>query len=120
MAEFMGVAQNTISAWKKRNSMNYDLLFEKCAHHDLDLNWIVYGDEVIHQLNSPEKEDEMKLSSAPLDQRALKCMETIKSLPWNVSTRRKLLENYIDMVHEELRLNQSASGSEEHKEMTGE
>jgi hypothetical protein len=81
--------------------MNYDLLFEKCAHIDINLNWIIYGDEVIHQLH-PGEEGRITVSTESLDKRAVRCVEMIQSLPWSISARRELIENYISIVHEEV------------------
>lgn len=54
LANFLGVKQNTISAWKKRNSLDLDLIIEKCQ--DLNLNWILTGVGPIFKKDSiPEK-----------------------------------------------------------------
>ena len=39
LAEFFGVKPSTLSTWRARNSVNYDLIFANCS--DLDLNWII-------------------------------------------------------------------------------
>jgi hypothetical protein len=41
IAEFLGVSPQAISTWRKRNSIDYDLLFAKCG--DLNLNWLIRG-----------------------------------------------------------------------------
>lgn len=41
LANFLGVSPQTISNWYSRNSVDYDLIFEKCA--GLDLNWLITG-----------------------------------------------------------------------------
>lgn len=41
LAEFFGVKQNTISTWRSRNSINYDLIFAKCDN--LNFNWLLTG-----------------------------------------------------------------------------
>ena len=38
----LGVKQNTISSWKRRNSVDHDLLITKCAK--ANLNWLFRGD----------------------------------------------------------------------------
>lgn len=41
LASFLGVSPQTVSNWYSRNSIDYDLVFEKCA--ELDFNWLVTG-----------------------------------------------------------------------------
>ena len=47
LAKKLGVAQNTISGWIKRNSIDYDLIFSKCE--DVDFNWLMTGVGVSHK-----------------------------------------------------------------------
>lgn len=47
LADKLGVAQNTISGWIKRNSIDYDLIFSKCE--DVDFNWLLSGATTIHK-----------------------------------------------------------------------
>jgi hypothetical protein len=42
LASYFGIKPNTISAWKKRNSVNYELLFTKCA--SLHKEWLLTGE----------------------------------------------------------------------------
>lgn len=41
LADFLGVKPNTISSWKDRNSIDYDLIFAKCD--GIDLTWLLTG-----------------------------------------------------------------------------
>lgn len=41
LASFLGVSTQTISNWYGRNSIDFDLVFEKCA--GIDLNWLISG-----------------------------------------------------------------------------
>lgn len=41
LAEFLGVKQNTISGWKSRNTVDYDLIMTKCE--SLDWNYLLFG-----------------------------------------------------------------------------
>lgn len=81
--------------------MNYDLLFSKCAPHDINLHWLIYGDENLMQMKMSEP-DLQDVSLEALDKRALSCINMIKSLPWSVTVRRKLMENYIMIVYEDI------------------
>lgn len=40
-AEFLGIKQNTISSWKLRNSLDYDLIISKCDN--INANWLITG-----------------------------------------------------------------------------
>ncbi|EHO41107.1 CI repressor [Caldithrix abyssi DSM 13497] len=41
LADFLGVTRSTISTWKSRNSIDYDLVFAKCKN--LNINWLLTG-----------------------------------------------------------------------------
>ena len=41
-AEFLGVKQPTISTWRKRNTIDYDLIITKC--NNIDANWLLTGE----------------------------------------------------------------------------
>lgn len=40
-ANFLGIKQNTLSTWKSRNVIDYDLIISKCE--DIDANWLLTG-----------------------------------------------------------------------------
>ena len=42
LASHLGIKPNTISAWKKRNSINYELIFANCANIRKD--WLLTGE----------------------------------------------------------------------------
>lgn len=44
LARFLNVNTSTLANWKRRESLNYDLILEKCS--DLDLNWLLRGEGV--------------------------------------------------------------------------
>ena len=41
-AKFLGLKQNTISSWKSRNSLDYDLIISKCDQ--INANWLLTGE----------------------------------------------------------------------------
>ncbi len=43
LAEFLNVRPNTISTWKKRDTLDYNMLISVCGVYDLDLNEILLG-----------------------------------------------------------------------------
>jgi|SRR3990170_1216998 len=52
LANFLNKKAPTISSWKKRNSIDWDLIFSKCG--DLNINWLVTGKGSM-LLNADEK-----------------------------------------------------------------
>lgn len=41
LASFLGTTQSNIATWKKRNTINYDLIIAKCPN--IDANWLITG-----------------------------------------------------------------------------
>jgi len=107
LADFLGVAQNTISAWKKRNSVNYDLIFDKIAPYNIDLNWLVYGKDTPHPPESEVKllenikETRQIMNLTDTEENVINVIEIVQRLPWSTSTRRILMENYLYLVYKE-------------------
>lgn len=43
LATTLGIAPNTLSAWKKRNSVDFDKIFSICENISID--WLIKGEE---------------------------------------------------------------------------
>lgn len=41
LAHFLGIKQPTISSWRSRNTLDYDLIITKC--NKIDANWLITG-----------------------------------------------------------------------------
>lgn len=41
-ADFLGIKQNTLSNWKSRNTIDYELIITKCD--DINANWLLTGE----------------------------------------------------------------------------
>lgn len=54
LAHFLGISRGTLSNWKARNSLDFDLLFSKCEHESI--HWLVTGEGEIFYSSKPEKE----------------------------------------------------------------
>lgn len=50
LASFLGVSPQTVSNWYSRDSIDYDLIFEKCT--GVDFNWLVAGDSYGYKDNT--------------------------------------------------------------------
>lgn len=44
LAKFLGIASTTLSSWKSRDSLDYDLVFAKCV--GVDLNALINGEKM--------------------------------------------------------------------------
>ena len=58
LADFLGIKQNTLSTWKSRNTMDYDLVISKCDF--IDANWLLTGQGPM--LKEPTPEDKQSKS----------------------------------------------------------
>ena len=54
LAHFLGISRGTLSNWKARNSLDFDLLFSKCERESI--HWLVTGEGDIFYSNKPEVE----------------------------------------------------------------
>lgn len=54
LAHFLGISRGTLSNWKARNSLDFDLLFSKCEHESI--HWLVTGEGEIYYSNKPGME----------------------------------------------------------------
>lgn len=44
LANLLGIKQSTISVWKMRNSIDYELIFTKCNNLNINLHWLLTGE----------------------------------------------------------------------------
>jgi hypothetical protein len=102
----LGIAQNTISAWKKRESVNYKLIFDKVSPYNTDLNWLIYGKLIPHILEDENLLETIRLAKENMDfteteSKLINVIEIIQRAPWSTSTRRLIMENYLYLVYKE-------------------
>ena len=57
LASFLGIPPTTLASWYSRNTFNLDLIYEKCV--DIDLKWLLTGEEVILKNEYMEKRLEL-------------------------------------------------------------
>lgn len=114
LAEFFEVVPSTITGWKRRNTLDFKLLFKKCT--DLSADWIIYEDPPMFRdpydprniTSPPEKRPVIADPGKAYDpndlkQQATRFVKMIENLPWPVETRREILQSYLRIVDEQLR-----------------
>lgn len=52
LADFLGVTAATLSNWRRRNSLDYDVLLSKCE--DVDLNYLLFGEQKAYSTNQSD------------------------------------------------------------------
>jgi len=64
LSEYLGVTPQSISNWKARNSIQYDIVFTKCVPFGINLHWLITGDGemLISNNNNP---DSMNCNDCP-------------------------------------------------------
>lgn len=82
LATILGVKPNTISSWKKRNSLQFETIIELCKENNIDLNELFYSDVVNYKSEKQKNSKEVKLVSSELHfQYLLDSKDTLESLP---------------------------------------
>lgn len=64
LAEVLGIARSTLSNWRSRGSIDYDLLFSKCKHFNLD--WLLTGQGSMQRSNVMQLADMNVAEQFPL------------------------------------------------------
>jgi hypothetical protein len=101
LADFLGVKQNTIATWKRRNSYNLELILSKCD--SLSADWLIYGEGEPRKRNTGRSNyNQSNQDLDDLKKKGRQFAETIENLPLPVETRKAILEAYIRIVDEEL------------------
>jgi predicted transcriptional regulator len=49
LAQILGIAESTLSGWKSRSTIDYELIFSKCE--DVNLNWLIYGEGEMRKMS---------------------------------------------------------------------
>lgn len=82
LSNILGVKPNTISSWKKRNSLQFESIIELCEKHRIDLNELFYSERVMYKNEKTKSAKEVRLVSSELHfQYLLDPQSTLESLP---------------------------------------
>lgn len=55
LADLLGIKPNTISTWKKRNSMDYELIVSVCEKYGINLNDIFYDNNTVFEVENTDQ-----------------------------------------------------------------
>lgn len=106
LADKLGVAQNTISGWIKRNSIDYDLVFSKCE--EVDFNWLLSGTSTEHKSTEtssgidPEEQQIINLGRAISIEQAVTEVKAEIALSRFLHKKFELNKYYDDNMYNEL------------------
>ncbi|WP_430615272.1 helix-turn-helix domain-containing protein [Flavobacterium sp. JP2137] len=82
LSKILKVKPNTISSWKKRNSMQFESVVDVCEIHNIDLNELLYGiNKLRPQYNSAEGDDKTGVKMITSDMQFQYVLESNKILP---------------------------------------
>jgi hypothetical protein len=97
LSKFLGISPSTLSNWYTRNSIDFDIIFTKCEH--LNLNWLLTGkgSMLIDDNQQPPDEHLIEESkpvfiSPPECERCRMKDEVIAILRHQVETQDKLID----------------------------
>jgi len=66
LANLLGVKQSTLSTWKSRNNIDYDLIFAFCENINID--WLLTGEGEKYKKKDKDKDGEItKLPDIPVE-----------------------------------------------------
>lgn len=102
LADLFDVKPNTISAWRKRNSIDYELLFTKCA--DLNFNWLVFGDGPMYKdelagnrVHSSHQEYEIR-TEEQFEQFSIELINRIERAPFSRNAKLYMIDSLVRIV----------------------
>ncbi|WP_256499777.1 helix-turn-helix domain-containing protein [Flavobacterium sp. HSC-61S13] len=82
LSKILKVKPNTISSWKKRNSMQFESVIDVCEVHHIDLNDLLYGvNKLRPQYNAVEGKDKIGVRMITSDLQFQYVLEAKKILP---------------------------------------
>ena len=84
LAQKLGVSATTLSNWKSRNTINYDLIFTKCE--GINFNWLLCGEGEMSVKESPPGRQTCELCSEK--EKRIDALERI------IETQAKLIDKY--------------------------
>ena len=94
LADFLGIKQNTLSTWKSRNTMDYDLVISKCDF--IDANWLLTGQgKMLKNAPTPEPAPQESHSgadryTASLEKQIALLEKNNASLEYTISIQEKI------------------------------
>lgn len=92
LASFLGVKANTLSNWKSRNNLDYDLIFTKCD--SLDFHWLITGEELKDRNSTAISSSDKDLYTFELQKKHIEKLESeIERLKIGVTFYKKELES---------------------------
>ena len=106
MADYLGVKPSTISSWRSRDSLDYDLIFSKCV--DMNANWVLFGEGEVYK--APEKSllanepasDYVTQQLISFEAKTAALIERIENGPWSPEIKLKMVESMIRIVEQSL------------------
>lgn len=94
LSKILKVKPNTISSWKKRNSMQFESVIDVCEVHHIDLNDLLYGvNKLRPQYNTVEGKDKIGVRMITSDLQFQYVLEAKKILPTLYSYHFPFLDN---------------------------
>lgn len=94
-SRYLGIKPNVLSNWKKRNTLDYELIITKCEF--LDANWLITGNGSMLKKEQKNTErappTEIKCSNCEvLEDRLKEKDQTIKDLRDSIKTKDEFIE----------------------------
>lgn len=108
LARFLGISPATLSNWKSRGSIDYDLVFSKCEHINLD--WLLAGRGEMRTNSQPSTVNQKHVDTSENDSTIITEMkERITELKDRVSELKDMIatkDELIAIMREQLRMKQ--------------
>lgn len=98
LADFLQKDPSTISTWRRRNTIDYHLIFSKC--HDLNANYIIHGDMPIFREQIFKKQDIHQIQKSGSDYQNQNIIERIENLSLDADEKIELLKIYLKLLEQ--------------------
>lgn len=95
LAEFLGRKPGTISAWRTRETLDWELILTKCSDY---INELLYGEM---RINDPQ-EEYGELRDSEFEQYSVELIKKVEESPFSQSAKLRIIDSLIRILRNDM------------------